>query len=237
MLNCSSTLKILNIRLFPGTIIIGSHKAKFSGQKFAMGGELERLGRAIISDYWINIWAAAGDTRPELSFIKCILLCPFLHYCAIFCLPHNIIAGIINQSVCLMWAVIHYFSRCKLNDDLMQRRIKDCRHEEPEYLTRRWRFISSESENDFRKVLQICTEERIETLVSRSGWLWQQPQLFKKVIKSESRLSDWLATELQSFNLLMHIYYEEPIGLFRPGHWCIGTYYLVKVIDLGCWLT
>ena len=107
----------------------------------------------------------------------------------------------------------------------MHRRRKDCRHEEPEYLTLRWRFISSESENDFRKVLQICTEERIETLVSRSGWLWQQPQLFKKVIKSESWLSDWLATELPSFNLLMHIYYEETIARFRPGHWCIGTYY------------
>lgn len=179
--------------------------------------------------------AIPGLNYPSSNVFYCVHF--FIIALYLFCLPHNIIAGIINQSVCLMWAVIHYFSRCKLNDDLMHRRIKDCRHEEPEYLTRRWRFISSESENDFRKVLQICTEERIETLVSRSGWLWQQPQLFKKVIKSESRLSDWLATELQSFNLLMHIYYEEPIGLFRPGHWCIGTYYLVKVIDLGCWLT
>ena len=30
---------------------------------------------------------------------------------------------------------------------------------------------------------------------------------FQKMIKSGSGLSDWLATALQSFNLLMHIFY------------------------------
>ena len=158
--------------------------------------------------------------NPELSFIKYFIvsISSLLRY--ILSAAQNIIAGIVNQSVCLMWVVIHYFSRCKSNDDLMHRRIKDCRHEAPEYLTLRWRFISYESENDFRKVLQICTEERIETLVSRSGWLWQQPQPFNKNDKIWIKLSDWLATAVRSFNLLMHIYYA-PISWSRPGHWGI----------------
>ena len=158
--------------------------------------------------------------NPELSFIKYFIvsISSLLRY--ILSAAQNIIAGIVNQSVCLMWVVIHYFSRCKSNDDLMHRSIKDCRHEAPEYLTLRWRFISYESENDFRKVLQICTEERIETLVSRSGWLWQQPQPFNKNDKIWIKLSDWLATAVRSFNLLMHIYYA-PISWSRPGHWGI----------------
>ena len=158
--------------------------------------------------------------NPELSFIKYFIesISSLLRY--ILSAAQNIIAGIVNQSVCLMWVVIHYFSRCKSNDDLMHWRIKDCRHEAPEYLTLRWRFISYESENDFRKVLQICTEERIETLVSRSAWLWQQPQPFNKNDKIWIKLSDWLATAVRSFNLLMHIYYA-PISWSRPGHWGI----------------
>ena len=167
--------------------------------------------------------------NPELSFIKYFIvsISSLLRY--ILSAAQNIIAGIVNQSVCPMWVVIHYFSRCKSNDDLMHRRIKDCRHEAPEYLTLRWRFISYESENDFRKVLQICTEERIETLVSRSGWLWQQPQPFNKNDKIWIKLSDWLATAVRSFNLLMHIYYA-PISWSRPGHWGM-------IITKSHWLT
>ena len=57
--------------------------------------------------------------NPELSFIKYFIgsISSLLHY--ILSAAQNIIAGIVNQSVCLMWVVIHYFSRCKSNDDLM----------------------------------------------------------------------------------------------------------------------